>query len=504
MTKKIILAFINTLLLISSVFAQKVEISKDTLKFNIRGFTGPSIKFRNNYYLFFKSHNSYTSESTENFYVLNENDKHIKNISVPDSLQSSYNDLYTKNDTVYCTSYYGKGTFFLKNDTWVRTKEDDDLIYEDDDYIITSIDLGEWGGITWFIDKSSKSEYSISIATPVVNKLNGKYYLTTGHNVYEISNPRKLQKSKTLYEERSNKSKVIANQISYKGSVILFRDDSNEWESKFHIATSFNAKGNLYHICTDSIGTFTGIINDKKMEVVYRFKDGITPFRWSGNYRNRILINNYQSLQFSTAKTKVNGIMEIDNGKITINYFTNLYEEPVMGTEKSEQWFETIFPIYYAQLGTLKLNDADAIEKKFGATDLKQRGRFESSRRRDDLKTPIIYRKIEDKTFLLHTLYYSSKVNNEVKIISFAWGTNDLDKTYPEFFSKEYKNAEINKTRAFNNKAALVKKYLIEKLGKPQKYNSGSNYTQALWEIGNKTVTLNCDDSSVSLELYVK
>lgn len=62
-----------------------------------------------------------------------------------------------RNDSIIaksCTGKYETYFFNLKKESWQQIKEADDVLYEDDDYYITSIDYGEGGYTTWFKDKN--------------------------------------------------------------------------------------------------------------------------------------------------------------------------------------------------------------------------------------------------------------------------------------------------------------------------------------------------------------
>ena len=76
--------------------------------------------------------------------------------------------MYIKNDTIFTTEYYNHNTFYLdKNNNWIETKKGIDLYYDDKDYSVYSLDFGEWGGVTWFKDKQTGTQFEIGATTPV-------------------------------------------------------------------------------------------------------------------------------------------------------------------------------------------------------------------------------------------------------------------------------------------------------------------------------------------------
>jgi hypothetical protein len=89
----------------------------------------------------------------------------------------------------------------IKDSTQFKTERDfikrDTAFFEDETYLVRKTCSGEWGGTIWFKNKISGIEYSCEATCPViVNKLNGKYYVTStlAHmfgfsEVIEISRP---------------------------------------------------------------------------------------------------------------------------------------------------------------------------------------------------------------------------------------------------------------------------------------------------------------------------
>lgn len=191
----------------ASCQSQELNVSYENIEINIPGSPGPWLKFNENFYCYFKTDNDkFSSGSNHQFYVLDNNGKVKSKIEVPEKLQTFYYDLYIKNDTIFTTEYYNHHTFYLDQtkNTWVETKKGIDLYFEDNDYSVYSLDFGEWGGVTWFENKKTDKQYEIGATSPVINKLNSQYYLTTGISVLKIKDPRELDVSKEHYDYRKS------------------------------------------------------------------------------------------------------------------------------------------------------------------------------------------------------------------------------------------------------------------------------------------------------------
>lgn len=189
--KKIALFFI-LFFFVKSSFCQEIQIVKDTIEINLNRSLGPWLVHNDNFYcFFFKDNHPYGFE--EEFYVFNRKGEVLKKQTPPRHVRIYY-DLFVKNDTVFVLDYYNHDTYFINdNFDFVEAKRADDLIYQDSNYYVTSIDHGEWGGTTWFIDKQNKKEYELGISTPLINKIDNKYILTAENSIFEIKDPTRLK-----------------------------------------------------------------------------------------------------------------------------------------------------------------------------------------------------------------------------------------------------------------------------------------------------------------------
>lgn len=506
--KTLFLSIIGTLSF-TSALAQEIEVTIDTLNINIRGRSGPAIKFQDNYYLYYNADNSnYSSQPTVNFYIANTLNTSIKQVFVPDDLQQSYYDLYTRNDSIFTTEYWDRNTYFLDKDQWKQTKKSDDIMYEDGAYSVASLDHGEWGGCTWFRNKITKKEYEIGVINPIITIIKDTYYLTTYDGIYQVNDPTRLKQSESRYAPRQqNQKRTKYSSTSFQGVQTIFNNHLTEEQYKYALVTSFVIHEKLYHIYSDSLGTYIGIIENEVMQPIYTFKDKIRLSRWRYHDRYRTSKFGSQSIQFYSSDEKLSGLMEINGQNIKMTYFKNSYKEPVLGTSFAKEQFEKQFQLYYSQLDNLKLGMVESMEKDLSATDLTQRHKMSTSYTSKNVETPRIYSKIEDSTFVIHTLYYYTKDDKAVHVICFDWKKNNLNKSFDldhEFdFDAQEKIDKIN-IALFKVKLASIKEYLSQLLGKPVEDKKGPNYTETSWMKDRKIVNLHSNEQSIELNIYSK
>ncbi len=467
---------------------QEIEIRTNVIEYEIYGNPGVWLKHKDKYYCFFEvGFGNVLTRSTNHFYVLNQKGKIEHKVPVPNDLNGFYMDLFIRNDSVFVIEYMDKNTYYLdlNKNQWTETQKADDLIYEDEDFYVTALNFGEWGSTTWFKDKKTNIYYELASSTPVVNKLNGKYYLTENQSVLEVKNPRELLESKLgyNYETATTKLHIQDGNYSLKGADFIVQDTSFYLVSIFDIATSFVANNNLYHIYKDSIGTRIGkAINNELVSIDDRLK-GIHPFRNYFNYRNRISESGYQTLQFRTEDKDVYGIIEIENNRLTINYLKNTYTTSKMKGEEDLKWFTKTFKTYFSDFDKLTVNQIQKIEQKVKAIDytsIDRAGKLFDEK--NDLEIPQTYVKFIQPNQELLTRYYYTTENENFKVISFVWyksKKNDNKLAFP--LKKE-------NDRTFDEKADYIRNFLIQELGEPFLEEISDSSTDLFWRKSGKRV----------------
>lgn len=475
--------------------AQSFSISIDTTEIEIRGSVKPCIVYKDLILAFYRTSNPYSSIGELHFYIIDSKGKTKKKVFLPEEIQTYYIDLYVKNDTVYTTEYWDQNTYYFDfhNYEWVKTKKEDDLIYEDENYYVTSLDFGEWGGSTWFIDKETRNQFEIGITTPIVNFFEGDYYIQENRAVYKLVDPTDLKLSDSPYDYDNvvgnliGKGAFFAPSNSLKGLEVIFQDTSSHWESDFYIATSFIQDDQLYYLCVDSNELYIGQIENMEMHKVYEFDNVLRPLRWHYHYRNRIQNNEFQSLQFSTENDHINGLFIFKEDEIHIKFIKNNYRTRILGQTASSKWFRDHFEFYFKNIDKLYLSTVDSIENEYSAIDITPKHKMSTYLKPElELETPKCYRKIQDSLIVLKTEYYYTASNDKVHIIRFEWDENRLFERGFNFVPDEQNKSYL----ILADKLELVKTYLIGKFGEPNSDREGPNWIESDWETETYTIRL--------------
>jgi hypothetical protein len=214
---------------------------------------------------------------------------------------------------------------FINNDSVPKLdrkkfKIDVNKIFEDDLFIISKTCNGEWGGTIKFKDKKTGIEYSaVSTCPVVVNKLDGKYYVTNtlAHlrgfsEILEIADPKTLPVFHTPKSRKRNAKRIkrkLGNDEMYSTKGVKQLLDSI---GILTIAT-FPFQGQLYHIVTDYENTYLTKIRKGKYETI----DTISKERlWTYKPEVFTTTKNHYIVFFENTNTK--GYYDIYDNKITV------------------------------------------------------------------------------------------------------------------------------------------------------------------------------------------
>ncbi|WP_177764986.1 hypothetical protein [Flavobacterium sp. I3-2] len=473
---------------------------------DIFGSIGPSVKYKEKYYCFFRNYNDlYNTQFTSTFYILNEKGEPESKIEVPDELQTFYYDLYVKNDTIFTTEYNNNQTFYLdfNSKTWTKTKEGSDSFYKDKAFEVYSLDFGEWGSTIWFKDLKTNLQYEMHGHAPIINKIKNIYYVTTENAVYQIENPTKLKKSDKNY----NLEKILHDKFYYKegsfstlGAKTLIEFDYDEFsDDNTQILTSFVSNDSLFHIYKDSISTKVGFIENQNFIQTHEFSKDIKPLQFYYDWRMPI-VNEKQIIQFMTKNEGEFGFIEIKNGKIEIKKFINSNKAPKLSSKDMMDWFKNTFNVYYVGFESLKLKDIDEIEKYIKAVDLAQNRKIDhyllDNLDKNTIETPRIYSKIELPNHKLYTSYYYKKNNKEIILIQFEWKMDKPNQSFEDYINTKFQSNSINKNR-FNE----LNKYLDNYIGKPINHEKSEYRETITWKKDNKIIELSITDYEVNVTI---
>ena len=193
-------------------------------------------------------------------------------------------------------------------------------IFEDSLYVVSKTCSGEWGGTIKFKNKKTGVEYSAASTCPiVVNKFNGKYYITNtlAHlsgfsEILEISNPDSMSIFK-LPKPRAKKGKTI---VRYVGdNETKSTKGTRQLVDSIGVLTlsSFPYDGQLYYIVTDFKKTYLTKIENHKFVTIDTISNKSI---WTYDPEVFIKDNGHRITVFKNQEVK--GVLDIYKNQITI------------------------------------------------------------------------------------------------------------------------------------------------------------------------------------------
>lgn len=279
-----------------------------------------AVKCKVEFYCFFKEVKKDNSRRDIKFcFVFSDAGNDLKKIEVPNDIQNTfYYDLFVKNDRVFVKTYMDSKTFYFNSEKskWVKTKNADDLIFEDEKFYVYSLDFGEWGGKTWFKYKKTELEYVIETTTPLVNKIDSTYYLTSSSKVLKIENPLALNKcdNEVTYENIEKDAKYTSWYGKPIGFEIVYKDtttrDYFDFSYSPHIVSSFVWQNELLHIYETETVTYIAKADNNSIRTIQKIGNKLSFYDWHYSYRSKIQTDGRQLLKFKTNNKF--GLMEIN------------------------------------------------------------------------------------------------------------------------------------------------------------------------------------------------
>jgi len=303
------------------------SICQDTIFVDIEGEITHALKYHDKFYVLSSKSNPplISRYPYKRWLHIFSNGKIEKTIKFPDNLASFYLDFFVQNDSIILKPDMKDDDYYLtKKLKWKKIDKTYDFIFEDEKYYVHSLDLGEWGGKTWFEDKKTGIKCLIELTTPLINKIDTTYYLTRGCTILKIENPLKL--NIFTYENirwREKYGEPI-------GFDTVYYDSSYDWfECSFteknwpYFVTSFVYQNELFHIYDKNEEIFIVKIEDKNIKYIQKIGDNFNFYGSSHSYRCKNLNGNNELLKFYTDDEQLFGLMEVIDNKILIHYFKN-------------------------------------------------------------------------------------------------------------------------------------------------------------------------------------
>ena len=167
----------------------------------------------------------------------------------------------------------------IRSSSDFKIKTKNKAFYEDEDYIVSTICNGEWGGAITFKSKKTGVEYSCSSTCPViVNRIDGKYYVTNSlshmsgsTDVIEIDDPTKMYILEKPASKQTLSSLYHSPEAFYKQGIKRLADTVGILTTK-----TFTVNKKLYHLMREFWGgeIYISTIENGHFKIIDSLPDG--------------------------------------------------------------------------------------------------------------------------------------------------------------------------------------------------------------------------------------
>lgn len=468
-------------------FDNGYSLYQDTISVDIKGEMTHALKYRDKFYVLFKQRVLEYGGYGKRWLYIFSNGQLEKVIDCPEEMKTVYLDFYLKNDSIILKPYMDKQYYQLDliNYRWNKIDETDDLIFEDEKFLVYSLNFGEWGGKTWFKDKKTGQEYVLEATTPLVNKIDATYYLTNSFKVLKIENPLLLNKCNDdiTYKNIESTGKSYSWYGEPIGFKIIYQDttfDYFDFNYKPHIVSSFVLNNELLHIYETDTATYISRVENNSIKTIQKIVENISFYNWHYSYRCKNIYGNNELLKFRTKEKKVFGLMEIIDSKIHVNYFVNkaLLEPKFIGAERADSIFINRFNTILPEFDNLELNKIESKEQVWGSFDITPNHNISIGNSWNPnnytIDTCRSYLIKEDSIISNSIMYYTTKETDLVRAVIINW--ND------EIGFSNINSEKLAK-KTFDSKADFIINSISKEIGNEPKREEKKNYIELTWQI---------------------
>jgi hypothetical protein len=492
-------------------FETGFSLYQDTIPVEIHGDITHAVKHQNKLYLLSERRVYQYGGYGKRWLHIIANGEIMRTVDLPADVKAASLDFYVKDDTLilrtpaHLPCYY----FDHVNYQWGKTDLRDDLIFEDDQYYVYSLDFGQLGGATWFEDKRTGLQYIVEASTPLVNKIDANYYLTTPFRVLKIEDPSLLHPCHdTIRYEfiRESRNKYFMRGVSGKGFEVLFEDTTVFYFDIFnepHIVSSFEVDDELLHIYQTDTAIHIARIKDNSIEPVQKIAGKLTFFDDYVSYRRKNMHGQNELLKFCTEDEQLTGIMEIVGNEIHMLYFANSVElsPKIVGESKADEIFAKRLQLVLSKLGMLTIEEMDATELRWGSFDITPNHKigiaesYYPNPNNFPLDTATSYLLREDSLISNSVIYYASSNTQLIRVLTNNW------KVKPPFL--RHQNELI--TEKLERKMSYIENAIIRAVGDYHEMLHRDTHTAKIWKtMDGFTIRLESwpRDKSIRLIIY--
>ena len=471
-------------------FESGFSLLQNSISISVNGEMTHALKFQDKFYVLFEQRLMKYGGYGKRWLYIFSNNQLEKVIDCPAEMKTVYLDFYVQNDSIILKPYMDKQSYHFDNTNyiWNMIDKTDDLIFEDSDFYIYSLDFGEWGGKTWFKDKKTGIQYVLESTTPLINKIDNTYYLTNSFQVLRINNPKELTKcdKDVTYENIQKTGKNYSWYSQSKGYEVVYEDENvDSFPFTYHprIVSSFVFNNELLHIYETDTASYLSRIVNNKIQPFEKILDAAKFFNWYYSYRCKNLNSTDELLKFKTKNDQVYGLTTIKGDKIYATYLVNDTElkPQTLGKEKSNGIFENRLKSILADFKKLTLRDIESKEKKWKTFDVTPNHKIgigdSWNPNKYDIDINKSYVVVEDSIISNSIMYYATKKTDLVRAVTINWEKTQISRIE---FGNEKSASEVFLTK-FNDLVLI----LTNELGKPNSINEKKKNPSFTWTTQN-------------------
>ncbi len=472
-------------------FDSGFSLYQDTISIDVKGRMTHALRYHDKYYVLFEQQLLNFGGYGKRWLCILSDGQVERTIDCPEKMETVYLDFYVENDTIILKPYMHEDYYYLdmQNYTWKDLANTDDLIFEDENYRVYSLNFGEYGGKTWFKDKKTGEEYVTESKIPLVNKIDTTYYLTNPFFVLKIENPQALNKCDdgVTYENIEKRGKYVSwygepigfEELCVNRDTVRFGDFFSIGFKEINILSSFVWQNELLHIYKTDSATYIARVKNNSIETIQEIGEGLSFYNGYESYRCRNM-NGNELLKFRTKDEKLLGLMEVIDNNVHICYLANKAElKPVsVGTDKANEIFVEHLQYILANWEHLKIEDVAKAEQKWNTFDITPNHVVGIS----DYKIDVFkaYRVQEDSIISNDFMYYATQSPDLIKVVMVEWEETDLHR-------RAFEGTDVGKLvkETFQNKLKFLEDCITKKVGTPIQDESIKGDTNKTWETAN-------------------
>lgn len=466
-------------------FDSGYSLHVDTIYVDIKGEMTHALRYGDKLYVLFEQKVLKYGGYGKRWLYIFANGQLERFLDCPQEMEAVYLDFYEKNDSLILKPYMDKQSYYLdlKNYQWTKIEKTDDLIFEDEKFQVYSLNFGEWGGKTWFKEKKTGQEYVLEATTPLVNRIDSTYYLTSSFRVLKIENPRLLNKCSEdiTYENIESTGKFYSWYGEPIGFDIVYKDttfDYFDFSYKPKIVSSFVLNNELLHVYETDTATYIARVENNSIKSIQKIIENIRFYNWYYSYRCKNLKGNNELLKFRTKDEQLFGLLEIIGNEIHVNYIYNkaLLEPRIVGVKRADRIFINRLNVILPEFNNLELSKIDSIEHAWGSFDITPNHKIgigdSWNPKNHAIDTCRSYLIKEDSIISNSIMYYSTKETDLVRVVTINWAYEQ------DFLNPD--SEELAK-KSFDTKVKFLIDYISQNIGKQTQRIDKRNYYKISW-----------------------